>query len=145
MQSVPFRVGVNLEKFGGDERVENWPFRELDGYLMWLSTSTRPNISNAVRAVARYCTAPKGFHWLASRSILTELVNTLLHFSEGLCLVFRWKFSRMLTTPLRQLTGGRYQVDRLCVEVLVYIGFPGLINALPFRLQKQSTLLSGTL
>ena len=27
-QSVPLRVGVKLEKFDEDERVENWPFRE---------------------------------------------------------------------------------------------------------------------
>ena len=51
----------------------------------------------------------------------------------------------MLTTPPRKLTGGRYQVERLCVEVLVCVNFPGLRNALPFRLLKQSTLLSGTL
>ena len=73
-----------------------------------------------------------------------ELVSTVLDFREGLCLVFHWKCSRMLTTPLRQLTGGRYQVDLSCVEVLVYIGFPGLRSALPFRLKKKSTLHSGT-
>ena len=28
-QSVPLRVGVKLEEFNEDERVENWPFREL--------------------------------------------------------------------------------------------------------------------
>ena len=49
----------------------------------------------------------------------------------------------MLTTPLSQLTGGWHPVERLCVEVLVYVGFLDLINAPPFRLLKQSTLLSG--
>ena len=48
---------------------------------------------------------------LASWSTLMGLVSTKLDFREGLCLVFHWKCSRMLTTPLRQLTGGRYQVD----------------------------------
>ena len=33
-QSVPLRVGVELEEFNGDEMVENWPFRELVGSLM---------------------------------------------------------------------------------------------------------------
>ena len=60
-----------------------------------------------------------------------ELMSTVLHFKEELCLAFRWKCSRVLTTPLRQLTGGWYQVERLCVEVLVYVGL--------------NTLLSGTL
>ena len=61
-QSVPLRVGVKLEDFDEDEMIENWPFHELVGSLMWLSVSTRPDISNAVRAVARYCTAPGAIH-----------------------------------------------------------------------------------
>ena len=47
-KSVPLRVGVNLEEFDEDERVENWPFRELVGSLMGLSISTRSDISNPV-------------------------------------------------------------------------------------------------
>ena len=73
-KSVPLRVSVKLEEFGEDERVENWPFRELVGSLMWLSISTRPDISDAVRAVARYCTAPSAIHWKAALGIL-EYIN----------------------------------------------------------------------
>ena len=61
-------------EFDEDERVDNWPFRELVGSLMWLSISTRPNISNAVRAVARFCTAPRAIHWKAALDIL-EYIN----------------------------------------------------------------------
>ena len=74
-QSVPLRVGVKLEKFDEDERVENWPFRELVGSLMWLSISTRPDIANAVRAVARYCTAPRAIHWKAALGILEYITD----------------------------------------------------------------------
>ena len=73
-QSVALRVGVKLEEFGEDEWGENWPFRELVGSLMWLSISTRPDIANAVRAVARYCTVPRTIHWKAALSIL-EYIN----------------------------------------------------------------------
>ena len=75
-QSVPFRVGAKLEEFDEDERVENWLFRELVGSLMWLSISTRPDISNAVRAVARYCTAPRAIHWKAALGILEYITGT---------------------------------------------------------------------
>ena len=30
---------------------------------MWLAISTRPDISNAVRSVAKYCSAPRAIHW----------------------------------------------------------------------------------
>ena len=33
-QSVPLRVGVKLEEFDEDEKVENWPFLELVGSLI---------------------------------------------------------------------------------------------------------------
>ena len=41
---------------------------------MWLSISTRPDIANTVRALARYCTAPKAIHWKAALGIL-ECIN----------------------------------------------------------------------
>ena len=70
-KSVPLRVGVKLEEeFDEDDRVESWPFRELVGTLIWLSISTRLDISNAVRSVARYCTAPRAIHWKTAFGIL---------------------------------------------------------------------------
>ena len=65
---------MKLEEFDDDKRVQNWPFREVVGSLMWLSISTRPDISNAVRAVARYCTALRAIYWKAALSIL-EYIN----------------------------------------------------------------------
>ena len=113
-QSVPLRVGVKLEDFDEEEIIKNWPFRELVGSLMWRSVSTRPDISNAVRAVARYCTAPTAIHWKTALGILEYINGTSeygMTFQRGTCVVFRWKCSRMLTTPLKQLTGGRYQME----------------------------------
>ena len=37
---------------------------------------TRPGIVNSVRAVARYCIAPKLIHWKAARSILGYTMRT---------------------------------------------------------------------
>ena len=41
--------------------------------MMWLSTMTRPDISNAVRAVARYSHNPTGRHWKAVMKIMAYL------------------------------------------------------------------------
>ena len=75
VQSVPLRVGVKLEEFD-DEETESLPFRERVGGLMWLAISTRPDISNAVRSVARYCSAPKAIHWKSALGILAYINGT---------------------------------------------------------------------
>ena len=70
------KVGVKLEEFDENEETESWPFRELVGGLMWLAISTRPDISNAVRSVARYCSASKAVHWKSALGILAYVNGT---------------------------------------------------------------------
>ena len=43
---------------------------------MWLAISTRPDISNAVQSVARYCSAPKAVHWKSALGILAYISGT---------------------------------------------------------------------
>ena len=62
VQNIPLRVELKLDEFDVDEKTENRPFRKLVGGLMWLAISTRPDISNAVRSVSRYCSTPKAIH-----------------------------------------------------------------------------------
>ena len=76
VQSVPLEVGVKLEGFDEDEETESWPFRELVVSLMWLAISTRPDVSNAVRSVARYCSALKAVHWKSALGILAYINGT---------------------------------------------------------------------
>ena len=73
VQSVPLKVGVKLEEFDENEKTESWPFCELVGGLMWLGISTRPYMSNAVRSIARYCSAPKAVHWKSALGILAYM------------------------------------------------------------------------
>ena len=54
-KSVQFLVGGKLDEFDKYVTVKNWPFCELVGSLMWLSTSTRPDIPNAVRPIVSCC------------------------------------------------------------------------------------------
>ena len=76
VQSVPLKVRVKLEEFDKDEETESWPFRELVGGLLRLAISTRPDISNAVRSVARYYSAPKAVHWKSALGILAYINGT---------------------------------------------------------------------
>ena len=50
--------------------------KEAVGSLMWLSTMTRPDITNAVRAVVRYAHEPTERLWQAIMKILSYLNGT---------------------------------------------------------------------
>ena len=76
VQSVPLRVGANLEEFDEGEKTESWPFRDSVGGLMSLAILTRPEISNAVLSVAKYCSAPKAIHWKSALGILANINDT---------------------------------------------------------------------
>ena len=52
------------------------PSREAVGSLMWLFNMTRPDISNAVRAVERYSHNPTDRHWIAVRKAIAYLYGT---------------------------------------------------------------------
>ena len=51
---TPASPGAGLRPKRNDESGKNWPVREVVGSLLWLSTMMRPDITNGVRAVARY-------------------------------------------------------------------------------------------
>ena len=65
-RNTPPSTDVFLEAFDENEPDGVWPFRELVGSLMRLANQTRPDISNAVRAVARFAHTPKLKHWEAA-------------------------------------------------------------------------------
>ena len=52
------------------------PFREIVGCLMWIANQTRPDIVNAVRAIARFLHDPKEAHYRAAHKILGYLKST---------------------------------------------------------------------
>lgn len=47
-----------VEEYAFDEPEGNWPFHEVVEGLMWLSNQSKPDLTNATRAVARYCHSP---------------------------------------------------------------------------------------
>ncbi|CAB1102832.1 unnamed protein product [Ectocarpus sp. CCAP 1310/34] len=77
-KSVPMSSGFKLSDFDADEEATDFPFREIVGPSMWLAAQTRPDIANAVRAVARYCASQKQVYWDAAMGILGgTLMRTL--------------------------------------------------------------------
>ena len=85
--------------------MENWPFRELGGNLMWLPASTRPGISNAVGTVERYGCTPRAVHLKTALGILAYIKR------PALCSVlsnYSWR--------LRLKQGGIHIMIRECVQ-----------------------------
>ena len=76
---TPMVIGLRLVEFDQEEAEVEKPFRSLAGHLKWLANQTRPDILNAVRAVARYSLSPKLVHWKAALYILQYIRLTSGH------------------------------------------------------------------
>ena len=63
-------VYQTLELFHHDKPEVDVRFRSLVGHWMGLANQTRPDICNAVKAIARYSAASKLLHWLAAVHIV---------------------------------------------------------------------------
>ena len=59
----PPEEGLKLDELDETEPEGDWPFRKPVGCLMWLANQTRPDIANAMKAVARYTNLPRKVHW----------------------------------------------------------------------------------
>ena len=77
-KSTPLSTGLTLTKFEGDQldSATKSTYAELVGSLMYLSTCTRPDLSQAVGALARYMSAPTSQHWQAAKGVLRYLKGT---------------------------------------------------------------------
>lgn len=74
--SVPASPTVELSPRGDDEPTTDEPYREAVGALLWLSNMSRPDLSDSVRAVARYSRDPGPKHWKAVMKILSYVATT---------------------------------------------------------------------
>ena len=127
-----------LEELSDDDETKNWLFCELIGSLMWWGVYTRSDGFIAVRAVPRYCSAPKAIQWNAALGILAYMNGT-----SGFGISFQRGTSA--GTLVVQPVGGMCLAEQLCVEVHVYSCFPGRRNMSHFQRLKQSKLPLGIL
>jgi hypothetical protein len=76
-KAIPMSPGTILSRHEGkllDK--ESSRYNELIGSLMWLSSCTRPDITQAVGALARHMASPMEHHWLAAKNVVRYLLAT---------------------------------------------------------------------
>ena len=68
--SIPASPAKDNRSVKEEEDQGDVPFREVVGCLTWIANQTRPDISNAVRAVAKHSYEPKKSHWKAAQNLI---------------------------------------------------------------------------
>ena len=85
--NTPINVGEKLSKATEESiRADPEKYQSAVGRLLYLSTTTRPDIAFAVSSVAKYTSDPTVQHWKAVKHIIRYLIGTV-----GYGLMFRKK------------------------------------------------------
>ena len=74
--TIPMKTNVKLIKEGAPLDIDTFPYNELIGSMLYLSTSTRPDISYAIGVLSRYVSCPTTDHWNAAIYLLKYLKST---------------------------------------------------------------------
>ena len=89
IRPMPASPSLDLRYVSDDEPAVDANFREIVGRLMWIANHTRPDMSNAMRAIARFSHDPKEVYVKAARKIFEYLSATahmgLMFRGEKIC------------------------------------------------------------
>jgi hypothetical protein len=75
-RSVPLGTGDKLTKEGEPLDTKRVPYSGCVGSLLYLSACTRPDMAQAVGALARYMAGPTEAHWRAALGVVRYLAGT---------------------------------------------------------------------
>ena len=73
---TPSTIALKLTADGEPLDTKTHPYSTLIGSLMYLASCTRPDIAQAVGALARYMANPTTAHWTAAKHVLRYLSGT---------------------------------------------------------------------
>lgn len=74
--SCPMDPGIKLKRSDKCD-MEGLPYRELVGGLLYLATSTRPDIANTVSKLSQFLNCFDNTHWKAAKRVLRYLKKTI--------------------------------------------------------------------
>ena len=74
---TPSSIAIKLTADGEPLDTKGHPYSTLIGSLMYLASCTRPDIAQAVGALARYMSKPTTTHWTAAKHVLRYLADIL--------------------------------------------------------------------
>jgi len=76
-KTTPISLATKLTKQGEPLDTSTYGYSELIGSLLYLSVCTRPDIAQAVGALARYMSKPTTDHWTTARGVLKYLAGSV--------------------------------------------------------------------
>jgi len=134
---IPMDTGAPLHKLApGDEPLSaDFCYPALVGSLLYLSLTTRPDISYAVGVLTRFTSAPSKAHWLAAKGVVRYLSGT-----PDLGITFAPSGSQQLTGYCDADYAGELDGRRSCT------GFAFLLHGAPisWKSQLQKTVAQST-
>lgn len=71
----PMATNFNPFAFQDSSKVDESVYRGLIGALLWISNSTRPDISFSTHLLARFCKDPRQIHWTAAIRVFCYLAS----------------------------------------------------------------------